>query len=58
MTHKELKQHAVVWILVLKADRAQFLQMDSIDERDRAFIPIGLQIVPLRQPGGTARKIL
>lgn len=31
-THKELKQQVVVWILVIEADRALFLQMDSIDE--------------------------
>lgn len=55
-THKELKQQVVVWILVLKADRALFLQMDSVDERDRAFIPVGLQIVSLRHPGRTARQ--
>lgn len=53
-THKEFKEQVFVWILVLKADGALFLQMDSIDERDHAFIPVGLQIVALRHPGGTA----
>lgn len=53
-THKELKQQVVVWILVLKADRALFLQMDGVDERDRALISVGLQIVSLRHPGRTA----
>lgn len=55
-THKELKQQVVVWILVLKADRALFLQMDRVDERDGAFVPVGLQIVSLGYPGGTARN--
>lgn len=52
-THKELKQQVVVWILVLKADGALFLQMDGVDERDGAFVPVGHQVVSLRQPGGT-----
>lgn len=55
-THKELKQQVVVWILVLKADRALFLQMDGIDERNCAFIPVGLHVVSLRHPGRTARQ--
>ncbi len=55
-THEELKQQVVVWILVLEADRSLFLQMDGVDERDCAFIPVGLQIVSLRHPGRTARK--
>ena len=49
-THKELKQQVVVWILILKADRALFLQMNSIDERDCTLIPVGLQIISLRHP--------
>lgn len=53
-THKELKQQVVVWILVLKADGALFLQVDGVDERDGAFVPVGHQVVSLRQPGGTA----
>lgn len=40
-THKELKQQVVVWILVLKADGALFLQMDGVDEGDGAFVPVG-----------------
>lgn len=55
-THKEFKQQVVVWILVLKTDRALFLQMDSIDERDCAFISVGLQIVSLRHPGRAAKN--
>lgn len=54
-THKELEEQVVVWILVLKADRALFLQMDSVDEGDRAFVPVGLHVVSLRYPGRTAR---
>lgn len=55
-THKELKEQVVVWILVLKADGALFLQMDGVDEGDSAFIPVGLHVVSLRHPGRTTRK--
>lgn len=57
-THKELKQKIVVWILVLEAHRALFLEVDSIDERDCAFIPVGLQVVSLRNPGRTTKKYI
>lgn len=53
-THKELKQQVVVWILILKADGALFLQMDGVDERDGALVPVGHQVVSLRQPRGAA----
>lgn len=55
-THKELEQQIVVWVLVLKAHRTLFLQMDSIDERDSAFVPVGFQVVSLRHPGGATKK--
>lgn len=54
-THKKLKQQVVVWILVLKADRTLFLQVDSINKRDCALVSVGLQVVSLRDPGGTAK---
>lgn len=47
-THKELKQQVVVWILILEADGALFLQMDGVDERDGALVPVGHQVVSLR----------
>lgn len=55
-THEELEQKVLVWILVLKADRALLLQVDGVDERDRALVPVGLQVVSLRHPGRTAGK--
>lgn len=56
-THKELERQVVVWILILKADRALLLQMNSVNERDRALIPVGLQVVSLRHPGRTIYSI-
>lgn len=53
-THKELKQQVVVWVLVLEHDGALFLQMDGVDEGHRALVPVGLQVVSLRHPGGAA----
>lgn len=55
-THKELKQQVVVWILVLEADGALFLQVDGVDERHRALVPVGLQVVSLRHPGGAGKQ--
>lgn len=53
-THKELKQQVVVWVLVLEDDGALFLQMDGVDEGHGALVPVGLQVVSLRHPGGAA----
>lgn len=55
-TYKELECQVAVWILILKADRALLLQMNSVNERDRALIPVGLQIASLRHPGRTVQK--
>ena len=49
-THKKLKEQVVVWILVLKADGALLLQMDTVDEGDGAFVAVGHQVASLRQP--------
>lgn len=55
-THKELKQQVVVWVLVLEADRALFLQMDGVDEGHGALVPVRLQVVSLRHPGGAVKQ--
>lgn len=55
-THKELKQQVVVWVLVLEADRALFLQMDGVDEGHRALVTVGLKVVSLRHPGGAVKQ--
>lgn len=46
----------MVWILVLKAHGALFLQVHSVDERHRALVPVGLQVVSLRNPCRTAKR--
>lgn len=54
--HVKLKEDVVVGILVGEGDRALSFQMDGVNQRHCAFIPIRLQIHALRRPRGAATE--
>lgn len=50
-THEKLKVDAVVGVEILEGDDSRRLQVDGVEQRGRALVRVGGDVITVRGPG-------